>query len=73
MAKKDSNKRHAQETVTLGNDHYLSFPCTQNIRDEITMKMMRITSQMKENCLHFIQKMCYAKSSVEYDGKYLQF
>ena len=37
------------------------------------MEKMRITSEMRENCLSFIEKMAYAKSSDEYDGLYAQF
>ena len=49
------------------------FHALKTFRREITMDTMKISSQIRENCLHFIQKLCYAKSPAEYDGIYAQF
>lgn len=74
MADKDLNERDMlKELLPSAKILICLFHALKTFRREITMDVMKITSQMKDICLHFIQKMCYAKSPAEYNGIYSQF
>ena len=74
MADKDLNERdRIKELLPWVKVLICLFHALKTFRREITLEAMKITSQMKENCLELIQKLAYAKNEDEYDGLYTQF
>ena len=74
MADKDLNERDMlKELLPWAKVLICLFHTLKTFRREITMDTMKISAEMRENCLHFLQKMCYAKSEIEHNGIYEQF
>ena len=49
------------------------FHALKTFRREVTVDRMQITNQTRESCLGVMEKMCYSKSTTEYDGRYNHF
>ena len=74
MADKDLNERdQIKEVLPWVKVLICLFHVLKTFRREITMDKMNISGQVREDCLQLIQKMCYAKSEIEYDAIYTQF
>ena len=49
------------------------FHALKTFRREVSVERMQNTSQTRDSCLGLIEKMCYSKSTTEYDGHYKHF